>query len=371
MKIATITFHRAQNFGSVLQSYALQQFVIQCGETCGTPIQYQIIDLTTEAQRDLYSIFKPSLQFGDLAKNIVNLVYAKAMFTRQKKFENFLHRELSLTPTFFTEKEACKGLQHVDCLISGSDQLWNVRARDCADFYYLNFMPDVRKISYAASFGPLFIDWKQYDSEKYTRFLEDYSCISVREKGSAKNVRQLTNKNCEIHVDPTLLLSANEWRKLQSDATYNDGKYILLYCLEPSRKQLQMVRAISKKFKLPIVALRYNNKHDMFNSYVKRYDAGPKDFLAYIDHAAMVVTSSFHGTAFSIIYRKPFCVLNGMRDKRIANILEETGLTNHSIDSLDEIDSVSLKAPDKSSIHSYLSHEKQRSFEYLKQSIPL
>ncbi len=371
MNVATITFHRAQNFGSALQAYALQQFVIRCGNDCSTPVNYQIIDLSSESQKNLYKIFKPSLRPKDFIKNIVNLIYVKSLKTRERKFESFLNNELRLSHNYLTKTETSLGLHEVDCFISGSDQIWNVRAKDFADFYYLDFISGVRKISYAASFGPLAIDWTQYDKEKYARLLSDYTAVSVREQGSADNILQLTGKGCEIHVDPTLLLDVAEWRKIQSNANYNNGKYILLYCLEPTPSQLKMVQAISEKFNLPVVALRYNNKHDMFNNFIKRYDAGPKDFLAYIDHAAMVVTSSFHGTAFSIIYRKPFCALNGMSDNRISNILTESRLTSHAIKGLDDLDSVTMNLPDSIGIENFLTRERQRSSSYLKQVLPL
>ena len=80
-----------------------------------------------------------------------------------------------------------------------------------------------------------------------------------------------------------------------------------------------------------------------FNSFVKRYDSGPTDFLAYIDHAALVLSSSFHGTAFSLIYHKPFYVFNGMRDNRIAYILTKTDMVDHSLESLTDVERVTLK----------------------------
>ncbi len=371
MNIATITFHRALNFGSALQSYALQHFVTQLGEQCHTPIHYRIIDLAPAIQKEIYAPYKLSLQPKNLAKNLINLINVQALTIRRLKFETFLREELQLTAPFTSGAEARAALQDVDCFISGSDQLWNVRARDFADFYYLDFVQGARKISYAASFGPLRIDWQQYNAAHYAALLHDYSAISVREQGSADNVEQLTGMRPEIHVDPTLLLDVAEWRQLQSDANYQGGNYILLYCLEPSVAQLNMARALSRRTGLPIVTLRYNNKHDMLNPFVKRYDAGPRDFLAYIDHAAMVVTSSFHGTAFSLIYRKPFVALDGMADARICNMLTEAGLCHHALASKAAVESAHLAAPSESAIGTYLARERERSAAYLKQALAL
>lgn len=167
------------------------------------------------------------------------------------------------------------------------------------------------------------------------------------------------------------MLSADEWRKVQSNANYKNGKYILLYCLEPSKKQLKIAKAISKKTGLPIVILRYNNKNDMFNTFVKRYDAGPQDFLSYIDNAALVLTSSFHGTAFSLIYGKPFYVLDNANDNRISSILKITDMMDRNIVDISGINKVNLSAPDTKKINSALEAEKRRSYEYLKGALDL
>lgn len=350
-KVTAITFHRAQNFGSALQTYALSKTVSNIKED----ILYQVLDISSNAQKELYSHYKKVRGFSDLVKNAVIFLNSKKISIRENKFNSFLNDYLNLT----TETNA-------DYFISGSDQIWNVRAKDFSDFYFLDFAKNAKKVSYAASFGPLKIDWDKYDKEKYTKLLNDYSAISVREEGSRENVELLTGKSCDVHIDPTLLLTADEWRKIQSDANYKNGKYILLYCLEPSKKQLKIAKAVSKKIGLPIVVLRYNNKNDMFNTFVKRYDAGPQDFLSYIDNTALVLTSSFHGTAFSLIYGKPFYILDNANDNRISSILNITGTTDRNIEDIFEIEKVDISKPNIERINEAINAEKQKSYEYLK-----
>lgn len=369
IKIGTVTFHKAENYGSALQTYALQEFT-KALVTDGL-VDYTVINLRPKSQGDLYSLYQKGLSFSKLIKNAVAYFYRKDLSNRKDKFDDFLNSEICLTPKFDDIASAEQYLSSYDYLISGSDQIWNVRTKDFADFYYLNFNNKAKRISYAASFGPLKIDWQKYDAAKYTTLLRKYKHISVREEGSAVNVKGLTEMDCEIHVDPTLLLNVEEWRKVQSDANYQGGKYILLYCLEPSKQQLKLAKAISKHLNLPILTLRYNNKNDIFNNFVKRYDAGPRDFLAYIDHAALVITSSFHGTAFSIIYRKPFYVLNGMSDNRISNILSQTGLEHHAIDESFNPEEAKILIPDIESINQYLATERERSRNYLKKALLL
>lgn len=228
-----------------------------------------------------------------------------------------------------------------------------------------------RKLSYAASFGPLEIEWDKLDKNKIAKLLNQYDNISVREQGSLKNVEILTKQVGEIHVDPTLLLTKEQWRKVQSNIKSGLGKYILLYCLEPTKEQLKIANAISRKLELPILVLRYNNKNDMFNSYIKKYDSGPRDFLAYIDNAALVLSSSFHGTVFSIIYHKPFYVFNGMNDNRISTLLTKTNMVDRSISKIEDIERISLISPDEQIIENVLERERNKSKSYLRRALEI
>lgn len=370
-KIAVITFHRAHNFGSVLQTYALQECVKLLENEQQEDVNYQVIDLFTEKQEQLYAVFKKNNCVKNIVKNILALPYSKKLKKKYDKFNAFIKKNFYLTDRYMNDEELYNNPPKADYYISGSDQIWNVRALDFSSSYYLDFVEKGKRISYSASFGPLNIDWSQYNAEKVVDCLEKYECISVRENGSAENIQKLIGQEVEIHVDPTLLLKKEQWRKVQSNANYNSGKYILLYCLEPSKKQLKLADAISKKLELPIVVLRYNNKNDMFNHYVKKYDSGPEDFLAYIDHAALVISSSFHGTVFSMIYHKPFYVFGGMNDNRISTMLIKMGMEERSLNSLKDIERVNLLQPDAKKIENVLEYERGRSKEYLRRALEI
>ena len=370
-KVAVVTFHRAHNFGSVLQTYALQEYVKKLGKKVEIDIEYLVIDFYTEEQEELYKVYKSGLSVKNLIKNAFAFKNAKALQIKHQKFNEFISENFNVTKRYKNSNELNLNPPIADYYISGSDQIWNVRAKDFSDIYYLNFVKQGKKVSYAASFGPLKIDWGQYDEQKYMQLLQAYDAISAREQKSAENVEYLTGKTCAVNVDPTMLLTVGEWRKIQSAADYNNGQYILLYCLEPSKQQLEMADAISQKFNLPIVILRYNNKNDMYNHYVQKYDSGPKDFLAYIDHAALVLSSSFHGTAFSLIYHKPFYVFDGMKDNRISSILLKTGMTERSLECMEDIGRVTLEKPSKRKIERCLSEERNTSKIYLRKALEL
>lgn len=369
--ISTITFHKAHNFGSALQAYALQYFITKLHEERNIEFKYQLINYHTKFQEDLYSVFKSKINAKNVVKNILALRYWKQLKRKYNKFEDFINSKFILTRRYFSTDELIQEPPTSDYFISGSDQIWNVRAQDFSDAYYLNFVNSGKRISYAASFGPLEIDWKTYDSGKYSNFLNSYEAISTRETGSSDNVRKLIDEESHVHVDPTFLLDIEQWRAIQSDATFNDGKYILLYCLEPTKEQISLTKQISNQLGLPVVVLRYNNRNDWFNPFVKRYGSGPLDFLSYIDNAALVLSSSFHGTAFSIIYHKPFYVFNGMEDNRISSILTKTGLTDRSISSSSDLHEVSLGIPNGNLIDHYLSKERERAKLYLTQYLDI
>ncbi|MDE7126654.1 MAG: polysaccharide pyruvyl transferase family protein [Bacteroidales bacterium] len=372
INVRTVTFHRAHNHGSVLQAYALQTFVTEICRECGINCSYKIIDYYPEVQKKLYAVFQPGFSVKSIVKNLLALRHYRALCRRHESFNQFVDYYLNLTQRYDTEACIKQNPPEADCYISGSDQIWNVRSKDFSPVYYLDFASDnARKISFAASFGPLRIDWDKYGRTMYEAFLNRYNYISTRETGSAENVALLTGKSPEQHLDPTFLLTADEWRKIQSNANHNNGKYILLYCLEPSRKQISMARSISERLGLPVVVLRYNNKNDWFNPFIKKYDAGPCDFLSYIDNAELVLSSSFHGTAFSIIYNKPFYVFDGMQDNRISSILDKAGLTDRSLSSDADLDRINLAAPDKVAIGQFIAESRKVSAAYLAKALGL
>ena len=370
-KIATVTFHRAHNFGSALQTYALQECIKALCEEREIEVEYKLVDLFTENQEQLYTVLKKNNSLKNLVKNVITLPFSKQLKVKHQKFNDFIKENFQITERYKTAEELRNNPPVADYYISGSDQIWNVRAKDFLFSYYLDFVNEGKKISYAASFGPLKIEWDKYDKSKIVKLLNEYDNISVREQGSMENVEELTGKVSEIHVDPTLLLTKEQWRQVQSDIKYGDKKYILLYCLEPTKEQLKIANVISKRLGLPILVLRYNNKNDMFNHYIKKYDSVAKDFLTYIDHAALVLSSSFHGTVFSIIYHKAFYVFDGMSDKRISTLLTRMNMTERSISGMEDIDRVNLAAPDKWVIENILESERNRSKEYLKQALQI
>ena len=365
MHIGTITFHAAHNFGSVLQAYALQTFVEEICEEKKIPCEYTILNYRSPIQKQMYRV----LPCPDSLKNIIKLLMRLPYYSQYKEkynsFETFISKVLHTSTEVNSVKELLLEANKCEKLLCGSDQIWNIRAKDSTIAYYL-YYPEKPKYSYAASFGPLQIDWNKYDRQFYSEALKRFKTISVREEGSADIVEELTGKRPEIHVDPTLLLDKDKWESLASNYGEGRGKYILVYCLEPTKNQLQIINSISQQMHLPVIITRYNNKNDYFNNFIKCYSSGPDDFLSLVKNAELIITSSFHGTAFSILMEKTFFVIDGLSDNRISSLLSLTGLTSRSINSMN-IENIigNAYSIDFCIARKQLIHERQRSKDYL------
>ncbi len=367
MKIAVITFHGAHNYGSMLQTYALQTYVEGLAEATGKDCKYDVLNFRTNLQKNLYNVLNFKSVKG-LVKSAMALPYYGKLKKQHSKFEKFLATELNTTYEVSSLDELRALASNYDVVISGSDQIWNVRATDF-NFAYLLDGVKCKKISYAASLGPLDIDWSKYDSERYKKLLSDYDAVSVREEKSKSMVDTLLGDvGCQIHIDPTLLLSKEQWQDLQSDMGNKKGKYILFYCLEPNKNHIRIAQLLSKKMGIPVIATKYRGKADYFNPFVKQYNAGPKDFLSLVDNAQAVITSSFHGTVFSLIYGKPFVCIDGLKDGRISSLLKLVGAESNAVSQ--DIDDVQIpEIPDVESVISAIQKERERSREYLNKNL--
>lgn len=325
-KTATITFHAAHNYGSNLQAYALQQVIKEMG------YENEIINLRTERQKDLYTVFTKRKGLKYIFKNLSHLIYYFPLKRAYCKFEDFINNKLVITKEYATENELIQANFDYDIYIAGSDQIWNPIPADFDWSYYLTFVQKGRKISYAPSFGQLASLGDEDTQKRITDALKDFDVISVREEGAANNVNLLVGFKPQIVLDPTLLISKEKWLDLVKDRKrLIKGDYIFFYTLFASPERMNIVKRVSKILDLPVVTSNFSNQYDVFNSFIKCYDAGPLDFLTLIRDAKFVIVSSFHGTVFSTLLNVPFFVIDGMEDARISTLLRIAGLEYRDI----------------------------------------
>lgn len=203
----------------------------------------------------------------------------------------------------------------------------------------LAFAPDDRpKISYASSFATTEISGDFH--ELYAKYLSRYDSISVREQSGVTIVKELTGMDASVCCDPSLLLKAHEWDKLAKRSKLNlKNRYILVYPIKymynPYPKLYDIVSMVQKELGCTAIYLE-GRKEDAFRANSKLIkSAGPEDFVYLIKNAEFVITTSFHGAAFSMIYNKPmFGLVNkaNTNDSRMQSLLKEFAALDSLID---------------------------------------
>lgn len=332
-KIGIITIHRIYNYGSVLQAYALQEVISKLG------FGVEIIDYLYPNSSHQNLVMDESLNTykedfkGKLCRLFFKAAFALQLFRQHKNIQNFIKLYLKLTPMQYrTPEELEKNISTYDVYVTGSDQIWNPRYTGGDASFFFGFMKSVKKVSYSSSFGISNIP-KQYRS-KYSGYLRDFSSISVREKSGISIVRNLINREAKLVLDPTLLLDVSTWNKIAAFPK-NKGKYILCYFLNYTFNAFpyadDLAEFVSEETKLPLVHVarppqKLMNRHSSFI-----VSASPEEFLGLVSNAELVLTTSFHGTAFAINYNKPvYAIVQSQTstDSRLVDLMQSVGLSS-------------------------------------------
>lgn len=364
-RTATITFHAAHNYGSNLQAYALQKTIISLG------YGNEILNLRTERQRDLYTVFTKRKGVKYMVKNLSHLFYYFPLKRAYEKFESFINNYLKVTREYISEKELLNADLDYDIYVAGSDQIWNPVPADFDWAYYLTFVKNGRKIAYAPSFGQMSALGDQQTRQRIEESLQSFDIISVREQGAADNIKLLTGKTPPIVLDPTLLLKKEEWLDLIKDRNrLIKSEYVFFYTLFADSNRMNIIKRVSKATGLPVVTSNFSNQYDVFNSFKKCYDAGPLEFLTLVRDAKLVVVSSFHGTVFSILLNVPFFAIDGMTDARISTLLKIAGLEGREITS-DNVEEQCKNAYriDFTEVNRNIDKARKPSIDFLKKSL--
>lgn len=361
-KIGCITFHASHNYGSVLQAYALQEFVKQNFEN----IEYKIINLRTKRQKGIYSVFPKGSSIKYRIFVLLNYFHLRKKYNR---FENFINTKLNLTEEFENENIS-ENKFDFDFYISGGDQIWNVSCTDFSWLYYLSFVKKAKKISYAVSLGPKNLDFTEQQKKLIKFYVESYSQLSLRESGSINQLKKLANKEMRQNIDPVLLLKKEDWLKIVGKKIEN-SPYIFLYILDGDLQAYSFAKRLSKLTKKKVILSKHVCKKDFFHNFANCFDCGPLEFLNYIYYADAVVSTSFHGCVFASIFERPLFTLNAERDNRRKYFLEKYGLDGRNIDFniSDEALICLLINYDYKKFNEEVKIEQEKSLEYLKNVI--
>ena len=319
----------------------------------------------------MYSIFTKRRGLVYTLKNLSHLLYYRSLSRGHKRFEEFINNKLILTKEYASYEDLLRANLNYDCYISGSDQIWNPIPYDFDWSYYLGFVSSGKKISYAPSFGQLSSVGDEETSQKIVEELAKFDEISVREQGASESIMRMLGVPPRIVLDPTMLFAKKQWLDIIRDKErIIKEDYIFFYTLFADSTRLRIVKNVSKYLNLPIVVCNFSNQYDVFNPFIKCYDAGPIEFLTLIRDAKLVVASSYHGTALSILLNIPFFAINGLEDARIKTLLKMMDLESREI----SLDTVSEKCDfaydiNFSAVNEAIDKERLQSIEFLKSSI--
>jgi len=339
MRIGVVTLHRVRNFGSLLQTYATNKTLTEInGENEVVFIDYFPRGLW------LSTGIKTIKGGGNLVKRLVRKAGATYFFSKQQCMVNkFLKKNVKVTKKRYKSyKELEQTPPDFDVYVCGSDQIWNTQnanEKDDVKGYYLDFVPKGKtRVAYASSFGKT--EFSDGEAEQVKGYLSKFDGISVRENVAVEMIREL-GIDIAVHVvDPTLMLSKSDWVEFASKKKFNvKGDYVFVYNLNRNEEIVKTAKEIANKYNVPII-----NFADTFQNIkgAKNKSANtPYDFVNYILNAKVVLTDSFHATAFSLNLNKPFISFKAPRfNSRLESILQVAGLTDRLVECKEQAESV-------------------------------
>lgn len=320
-KIGIITLSASDNCGSLLQTFALQEVLVK-KFNCDV----KIINLVTEQSNAIYSLF-PKGFYKHPKKTLFTMRYIRSIKKQKAGYQLFRRQYLKLTDQIYRTVDDIENIvDDFDILISGSDQVWNVYMADYSDAFYLPWKTKAKKVAYATSLGST-VEIDKDKACQLTEWLSDFSEISVREQTGKETIEQLTEKEVFVTVDPTLLLSTEEWSSLIKEPLIK-RPYIFYYSWSyPDESMNKIVQEFASQMQLDVYVINsskwYKYRPSKFD-FILYDESGPMVFLNLMKYAKYVFVQSFHGAVFANIFKKEFFFLNENEnvDFRTRNLLE-------------------------------------------------
>lgn len=354
MKAAVVTLHNVCNYGTQLQAYATQEKLKQ---------YFSDVVFIDYRRNDTYGVglLRTFTRGNPLIIPIIlpTLIYWKYLFGKFQK------KNLKLSESvYLNESDFINFKDNADIYFSGSDQVWNSEwNKGIIPAYYLSFVPEHKpKYAYASSFGKLELAPNEINESK--KFIERYKKISVREESGVTILKQQYGFQKAVRIlDPTLSMTPDYWRKVETPNKIK-GDYILIYCLKRNIKLDKYAKELSRRtgFKLYRFCTRFDQVFKIGKSIVI-----PEifDFVTLIDHAKIVLTDSFHATAFSMnLGTEPICVYPESFSCRLSDFLELVDSKQRHIKSYDDFD-VLNRHVDFNHVNKILNAEREKTDQFL------
>lgn len=332
MKIGILTFQSSNNYGAILQAYALQYTL----ESLNTDVE--IINYVSPSKIGWYKATDFDLKKG-FKHNIKQVLKLSNSYVVKKKNEltgifKIDHLNISRDKFVGNSRELASYLNKFDVVSVGSDQVWNYQNTSSDMVYLLDFHNTTyKKVSYAASIG--MYELPDEIAIKYKNLLSQFDAISVREPSAHELMEKQLNLSSEVVLDPTLLLDNNEWSTLCIDQNFN-VPYILIYSIGNDKRLSELAKTLKKKYNYKIVKI-VNHVKDYLSPGDKQI-VGVSEFLTLIKNAKIIITNSFHGVAFSINFQKDFLVCLNSKNSantRITSLLDMVNLGDKIVKNID------------------------------------
>ena len=385
--LVTCYFH--PNYGSMLQAYATQKIMeewnVPCENICIDGLKGEIEQ--SKVQFYLRQVNNPQVLSGTIVRIVKKKVYQKALKKtlgrnlkiRNACFQNFVKKNFIVSRRYDSKQQLTEASKQYSAVVVGSDQLW-LPSNIEADYYTLNWVPDdVPKIAFSTSFGTSFLPKKQQGMAK--QFLNRFQAISVREETGKKMIQEYAGLDVPVVCDPTLLFNGEDWMCIQKKAPIVKDKYILCYFLGNNKEDRQFAQRLREYTGYKIVALLHLDEYiKADNEYADEtpYDIGPGELLNLIRNAEYIVTDSFHGSVFSIIYKKRFFTSRRVRkegilctNNRLDSLFDKLGVEGRLIDGSENVEECLKRTVDYDKVHSNLNALVTESKKYLRNALNL
>lgn len=347
MKIGLITYNRAHSYGAVLQCYATNK------KLQDLEVEFETIDYNPYFFRKMYYLLCKftSLRHPGIKSRLYKLFIYKTIRNRTKNFENFIEKNFNLSSKQYMDfDDINRNCNDYDVYITGSDQVWNSVCGNFDKVFFLDFddAKVKKRYSFAASFGMTSIPIDLLD--EYRSRLNGYENYSVREKTGAKLIRELTGKQAIISCDPTFMLMADEWKSIEDVSYVPSNPYVLVYYVTPTKDLQKAAQKLAKEKNLDVVCVPCYLSYEVLSGKNDREfkqkffpSCSPEGFIALCHNASYVLTNSFHGTVFSVIFQKSFIsqyeITKGEYNNRSQELLEQLEITNRDLtEDLENID---------------------------------
>lgn len=371
-KIGIMTFHASYNCGSILQGMALQNVLQNKLDK-----KSEIIDFSNEGQQKIYSVMYKNINVKNIVKNILCIPGIKMIEKHYNEYESYIRTHFILSDKSYSKENELQGIEkNYSMLIAGSDQIWNTKCDDADKAYFLSFAKNIKKIAYAPSLGATNI-LESENVEEYKKYLEDFKYLSVREHNGQKWLEELTGKKVELVLDPTLLLTKEEWDKYIEKDIGIKGNYIFYYAFSYDKDNNEKIEKIAEQNNLKVIIIDakqwYIKRLYRYKNFILSDYTGPNAFLYLMKNSKYVITTSLHGAAFSSIFHKQFAYINRKKhnpaDDRAKSMLSSLNL----LDRFKHIEDVNIdllnQSIDYKEVENVKGILKKKSLEYLRGAI--